>query len=149
LETLHFPELSKLMNELIFHHPSWPMVPTKLTLDIPKFNGKSGEDPHDHVTTFHLWCLSSSLNDDLIHLCLFQCILTGGASQWYIELEMEKYTTFGDLVMVLLNHLQIHFWYDANIKLIYNFEQDKATHILDHIGEWMRCKSLIKSMVPP
>jgi hypothetical protein len=27
-------------------------VPTKLPSDIPKFEGKTGEDPGDHVTTF-------------------------------------------------------------------------------------------------
>jgi hypothetical protein len=45
LETLHFPDLSKLMNDPIHHDPSWPAVPTKLPSDIPKFEGKSGEDP--------------------------------------------------------------------------------------------------------
>jgi hypothetical protein len=40
LETLHFPDLSKLMNDLIHHDPSWPVVPTKLPSDIPKLKGK-------------------------------------------------------------------------------------------------------------
>jgi hypothetical protein len=43
LETLHFPYLSKLMNDPIHHDPSWPAVPTKLPSDIPKFKGKSGK----------------------------------------------------------------------------------------------------------
>jgi hypothetical protein len=34
-------------------------------------------------------------------------------------------------------------------KLLANFEQDKATHISDHIQEWRRRKRLIKAMVPP
>jgi hypothetical protein len=149
LETLHFPDLSKLMNDPIHHDPSWPMVPTKLPSDIPKFEGKSGEDPQDHVTTFHLWCSSNSLNDDSIRLCLFQRTLTGGTSKWYIELERGKYSTFEDLAMVFLNHFQLPVWYDAGTKLLANFEQDNATHISDHIQEWRRRKSLIKAMVPP
>jgi hypothetical protein len=68
------------MNDPIHHDPSWPAVPTKLPSDIPKFEGKSGEDPQDHVTTFHLWCSSNSLNDDSIRLCLFQHTLTGGTA---------------------------------------------------------------------
>jgi hypothetical protein len=54
LATLHFSNLSKLVNNSILHDPSCPTVPTKLPLDIPKFEGKSGEDPHDHVMMFHL-----------------------------------------------------------------------------------------------
>jgi hypothetical protein len=68
LETLHFPYLSRLLNDPICHVPGWPPVPTKLSSDIPKFEGKPGEDPGDHVTTFHLWCSSNSLNDDSIKL---------------------------------------------------------------------------------
>jgi hypothetical protein len=134
---------------LFFIIPGWPAVPTKLPSDIPKFEGKSGEDPQDHVMTFHLWCSSNSLNDDSIHLCLFQCTLTGGTAKWYIELEREKYMTFGDLAMVFLNHFQLPIRYDVGTKLLANFEQDKATHISDHIQEWRRWKSLIKATVPP
>ena len=52
LETLNFPYLSKLMNDLVRHDPSWPPIPTKLPSDIPKFEGKVGDDPGSHVTTF-------------------------------------------------------------------------------------------------
>jgi hypothetical protein len=116
LETLHFPYLSKLMNDLIHHNPSWPPVPTKLPSDIPKFEGKSGEDPGDHVTMFHLWCSSNSLNDDSIQLRLFQCTLTRGTAKWYIEMEGSKFKTFGDLAMVFLNHFQLPVWYDVGTK---------------------------------
>jgi hypothetical protein len=56
------------MNDPMFHDPTCPPVPTKLALDIPKFEGKTGEDLGDHVTTFHLWCSSNSLKDDSIWL---------------------------------------------------------------------------------
>jgi hypothetical protein len=68
LETLHFPDLSRLLNDPICHDPHWPPMPTKFPSDIPKFEGNPGEDPGDHVTTFHLWCSSNSLNDDSIKL---------------------------------------------------------------------------------
>jgi hypothetical protein len=54
------------MNDLIHHNPNWPLIPTKIPSYIPKFEGKSGEDPRDHVTMFHLWFSSNSLNDDSI-----------------------------------------------------------------------------------
>ena len=77
LVTLNLPDLSRLKNDPIFHNPAWPAVPTKIPSDIPKFEGKDGEDPGEHVTTFHLWCSSNSLHDDSIHLRLFQCTLMG------------------------------------------------------------------------
>jgi hypothetical protein len=51
--------------------------------------------------------------------------------------------------MVFLNHFQLPVHYDVGTKLLANFEQDKATHISDHIREWRRWKSLIKATVPP
>ena len=71
LATLNLPDLTKLTNDPIRYNPVWPPVPTKLPSDIPKFEGKSGEDPGDHVTTFHLWCSSNSLIEDSIRLRLF------------------------------------------------------------------------------
>ena len=62
LVTLNFPDLLKLTNNLVSHDLMCMIVPAKLPLDIPKFEGKSGEDPGEHVMTFHLWCSSNSLN---------------------------------------------------------------------------------------
>jgi hypothetical protein len=112
LVTLHLPDLSKLMNDLIPHDTSWPAVPTKLPSYIPKFEGKCSKDPQDHVTTFHLWCSSNSLNNDSIRLCFFQRTVIGCAPKSYIELERGGCSTFGDFAMVFLNHFQLHVWYD-------------------------------------
>jgi hypothetical protein len=108
-------------------------MPTKLPLDIPKFEFKPNEYPGDHVTTFHLWCSSNSLRDDSIQLRLFQRTLIGSATKWYIELDRSRYSTFGELVMVFLNHFQLLVRYDADTELLANFEQTKADHIYDHI----------------
>jgi len=124
-------------------------MPTKLLSDISKLEGKPGEDPGDHVTTFHLWCSSNLLKDDFVQLRLFQRTLIGGAMKWYIELDSSKYAYFNDLDMVFLNHFQLPVRYDVDIKLLANFEQTKAVHISDHIREWHRRKSLIKVKVPP
>ena len=87
LATLNLPDLLRLTNDPMSHDPTWLEVPTRLPSDIPKFKGKAGEDPGEHVTTFHLWCSSNSLHDDSIHLRLFQCTLMGLAVKWYIELQ--------------------------------------------------------------
>ena len=129
------PNLSKLTNDPIRYSPGWPPVPTKLPSDIPKFEGKNGEDPTDHITTFHLWCSSNSLIEDSIRLRLFQRTLTGNAAKWYIELNGGSFATFGDLATIFLNHFQFPVRYDAGTELIANFKQDDATHISDHIQE--------------
>ena len=42
LVTLNLPDLSRLTNDPVAHDPAWPVVHTKLRLDIPKFEGKMG-----------------------------------------------------------------------------------------------------------
>ena len=59
LTTLNLLDLSRLMNDPVSHEPAWLAVPNKLPSDIPKFEGKAGEDPSKHVTTFQLWCCCS------------------------------------------------------------------------------------------
>jgi hypothetical protein len=72
LSTLDLPNLSRILNDPIYHSSQWPTILAKLPSDIPKFNGKLGEDPNNHVMTFHLWCSSNSLMDDSIRLRIFQ-----------------------------------------------------------------------------
>ena len=132
---LNLIDLTKLTNDRIRYNPTWPPVPTKLPSDIPKFEGKSGEDLGDHVTTFHLWCSSNSLINDLIRLRLFQHTLTGNVAKWYIELPRGTFTSFADLPNIFLNHFQLPVRYEARIELLANFHQDTTTHIfLSHLG---------------
>jgi hypothetical protein len=86
LATLNLPNLFKLMKDPFYHDTICPPVPTKIPSYIPKFEGKNGEDPSDHVTTFHLLCSSNSLNDNSIQLRLFQHTLMGVFLKWYIEI---------------------------------------------------------------
>ena len=90
------------MNDHMHHDPTWPSVLIKLPFDIPKLEGKIGEDLGDHVMMFHLWCSSNSLNDDSIQLRLFQRNLTRVAAKWYIELSSAIYDNFLDLATLFL-----------------------------------------------
>jgi hypothetical protein len=72
LASLDIPDLTKLTNDPILHDATWPNIPTKLPSDIPKFEGKPGEDIANHVMTFHLWFSSNIIMDDSIRLRLFQ-----------------------------------------------------------------------------
>jgi hypothetical protein len=58
LSTLDLLDLSRLTYDPILHSPFFPVIQAKLPSDIPKFEGKPGEDPNNHVMTFHLWCSS-------------------------------------------------------------------------------------------
>jgi hypothetical protein len=66
LAFVKIPNLPKLTNDPILHDPTWPNMPTKLPLDIPKFEGKPREDSTNHVMNFHLWCYSNNIMDDSI-----------------------------------------------------------------------------------
>jgi hypothetical protein len=148
LATLDLPDLSRILNDLIRHSPQWPAIPAKLPSDIPKFDGKPGEDPNNHVMTFHLWCSSNSLMDDSIRLRLFQRTLTGSAVKWYIELPRGFFTDFNTLAMAFLTHYQLPIRYEMGTKILSSFKQTKATHISDHIHEWRWRRRLIKLELP-
>jgi hypothetical protein len=149
LKTLHFPYLTRLLNDPICHNPSWPPMLTKFPMDIPNFEAKTNEDPGNHLTTFHLWCSSNSLKYESVQFQLFQRTLVGSVTKWYIQLDCSRYSSFGKLVMAFLNHFQLPVRYNAGTKLLTNFSQTKVDHISYHIREWRCQKSLIKVPVPP
>jgi hypothetical protein len=149
LATLNLPDFSKLMNDPVCHDPTWPPIPTKLPLDILKFEGKNGEDLGDHVTTFNLWCSSNSLNDYSIRLRLFKLTLIGVFIKWYIKLPRGAYGAFSHMVLFFLNHFQLSVCYDDGLEILSTLRRDKATHILDQIQEWCRWKRLINTFIPP
>jgi hypothetical protein len=148
LATLDLPDLSRILNDPIRHSPQWPAIPAKLPSDIPKFDGKVGEDPNNHVMTFHLWCSSNSLMDDSIRLRLFQRTLTGAAAKWYIELPRGFFSDFNTLAMAFLTHYQLPIRYDTRTEILTSFKQRSSTHISDHIHEWRRRRRLIKLELP-
>jgi hypothetical protein len=146
--TLELPDLNRLTNDPIAYAPWWPAIPHKLPSDIPKFNGNPGEDPSNHVMTFHLWCSSNTLNDDSIRLRLFQRTLTGPAAKWYIELPRASFDNFSTLATTFLTHFQLPIRYETGTELLTNFKQTTATHISDHIHEWRRRRRMVKTYVP-
>jgi hypothetical protein len=148
LATLDLPDLSRLTNDPIHHSSGWPAIPAKLPSDIPKFDGKSGEDPNNHVMTFHLWCSSNSLMDDSIRLRLFQRTLTGSAAKWYIELPRASFYDFNSLAMSFLTHFQLPIRYETGTELLTSLRQTTSIHISDHIHEWRRRRRLIKAVIP-
>jgi len=146
--TLELPDLNRLTNDPIAYAPWWPVIPHKLPSDIPKFNGNPGEDPSNQVMTFHLWCLSNTLNDDSISLRLFQRTLTGPAAKWYIELPRASFDNFSTLATTFLTHFQLPIRYETGTELLINFKQTTTTHISDHIHEWRRRRRMVKTYVP-
>jgi hypothetical protein len=66
LDSLNILDLTKLTNDPILYNLAWPTIPTKLPSDIPKFEGKLGDDPTNHIMTFHLWFSSNNITDNSI-----------------------------------------------------------------------------------
>jgi hypothetical protein len=145
LASLNIPDLTKLTNDPILHDATWPNMPTKLPSDIPKFEGKPGEDPANHVMTFHLWCSSNNIMDDSIHLRLFQRTLTGSSTKWYVDEKSGSHVTFESLAKAFLSFFQLPVHHDTGLELLSEFKQTTAIHITDHIHEWRRRRSLCKA----
>jgi hypothetical protein len=138
LASLNIPDLSKLIKDSILHDTTWLAMPTKLPLDIPKFEGKAGDDPTNHVVTFHLWCFSNNIMDDSIQLRLFQRTLTGPSTKWYVDEKSWSHTTFKYLAKAILTFFQLSIRHENGLELLSDFKQTLATHIADHIHEWRR-----------
>jgi hypothetical protein len=136
LGSLNIPDLTKLTNDPILHDPTWPTIPTKLPSDIPKIEGKVGDDPANHIMTFHLWCSSNNIMDDSVCLRLFQRTLNGPSTKWYVEEKYGSHTTFESLAKEFLTLFQLPIHHDNGIELLSEFKQTSATHIADHIHEW-------------
>jgi hypothetical protein len=107
LASLNIPDLTKLTNDPILHDATWPAMPTKLPSDIRKFEGKVGDDPANHIMTFHLWCSSNSIMEDSVRLHLFQRTLTGPSAKWYVEEKSGSHTTFESLAKAFLTFFQL------------------------------------------
>jgi hypothetical protein len=145
LASLNIPNMCKLINEPILHDPSWPNMAIKLPSDIPKFEGKSGEDPANHITTFHLWCSSNNIMDDPVCLRLFQCTLTGPSTKWYVDEKLGSHVTFKSLAKTFLTFFKLPVHHDNGIKFLSECKKISTTHIADHIHEWCRRRSLCKA----
>ena len=118
LATLELPNLSKLTNHPILHHPAWPLVPIKIPTNIPKFEGKTRYDPTSRISTYHLWCVSNSMFYDLVKLRLFPRTLIGNATKWFIELPTSSFHDFGSLAMAFLIHFQLPIRYETGTDLL-------------------------------
>ena len=127
------PDFSQLINDPIHHDPGWPTMPTKLPSDIPKFEGTAGEDPTNHVHSFHMWCSSNSITDDSVHLRLFRHTLTREDSKWCVDHASSSHTTFATLDKDFLSYFQLPLRYDTGTKLLTSFHKNSSTRLSDHV----------------
>jgi hypothetical protein len=77
-----------------------------------------GEDPANHVMTFHLWCSSNNIMDDSIHLRLFQRTLTGPSTKWYVDEKSGSHVTFESLAKAFLAFFQLPVHHDTGLELL-------------------------------
>ena len=147
MDSLNLPDLARLTNDPIRRNPLWPPLPTKLHLDIPKFEGKVGEDPQKHIMSFHLWCSSNNIVGDSVRLWLFQRILTSVVAKWFIELPHATYLDFSSLASTFFHYFQLPIRYDEGMEILLSCRQNTATRITDHIHEWRSHRNLCKILL--
>jgi hypothetical protein len=111
-------------------------MPTKLPSYIPKFEGKLGEDPANHVMRFHLWCSSNNIMDDSIRLMLLQRTLTGPLAKWYVDEKSGSHVTFESLAKAFLTFFQLPVRHDIGLELLFECKQTSTMQMDDHIHEW-------------
>jgi len=149
MASLNLPNLSKLINDPIAHDPTWLAMPAKLPLDIPKFEGKLGEDPSNHVMNYHLWCSSNSIMEDSIRLHLFQGTLTGPVAKWYINEASVSHASFESLSKSFLTYFRLLVPHELGMEILLTFCDNTSTHIANHIHEWCRRRNLCKIEISP
>jgi hypothetical protein len=136
LASLNIPDLNKLINDPILYNPTWPIMPTKIPSDIPKFEGKLGDNPANHIVTFQLWFSSNNIMDYSIQLRLFQHTLIGPSTKWYVEEKLGSYVNFESLDKAFLTLFQLPIRHENGLELLSEFKQTSAMHITNHIHEW-------------
>ena len=142
-------DLSNLINNPIFHDVTWPSMPTNRPSKIPKFKGKLGEDPSNHVMSFHLWFSSKRIIDDATHFRLFQRTHAEQAAKLYISEQTWAFTNFGVLAKAFLSFFQLPMQHDIGLELLTDFRKTTSTHIMDHIHKWNHLQALYKINVDP
>ena len=145
MASLNVQGLTRSTNEPIRHHQQWPSMPAKLPLDIAKFEGKVGEDPQNHIMSFHIWCSSNNIVDDSSWLRLFQHTLTGVVAKWYNEFPHATYPNFSSLASMFLQYFQLPVCYDEGVEILLSCQQNTSTHITNdiHDVEIQACSRLI------
>jgi hypothetical protein len=144
LASLNILDLTKITNDPILHDLTWPAMPTKLPSDIPKFEGKTGDNLANHIMTFHLWFSSNNIMDESVRFRLFHHTLTGPSTKWYVEEKYGSHVTFESLDKEILTFFQLPIRQDNGLEILSEFKQTFTTHIDDHIHEWHRRRSLCK-----
>ena len=108
--------------------------------NIPKFEGKQGDDLTNHIMSFYLWHSSNNIVEDFVRLHLFQRILIGTSVKWYTNIPRYSHTTFGTITTTCLTYLQLPIRHDLRLKILIEFQQNTSTHIVDHIHTlWRHC----------
>jgi hypothetical protein len=115
LSSLNIPDLTKLTNDPILNDPTWPTMPTKIPSYILKFEENAGDDPTNHIMTFHLWCSSNNIMYDSVQLRLFQCTLTGPSTKWYVEDKSVSHTTFESFPKAFFTFFQLPIRHDNGL----------------------------------
>ena len=87
----------------------------KIPFEIPRFEGKEGEDPWNHIMSFHIWLSSYNIVDDSISFLMFHITLIGVIAEWYIDRPNGKHPNFMTLASNFLQLLWFLFHYNEGV----------------------------------
>ena len=93
-----------------------------------------------------MWCSSNFITQDSIRFHLFQRILTGASTKWYVDELHASHSTFTTLAKSFLSYLQLPFCYDTNTKLLTTFCQTSTTRLSDHVKKWCIRRNTCKAL---
>ena len=110
--------------------------------------GRPRKTNKNHITTYHLWCVSNSFFDESITLRLFHRTLISNATKWFIELSTASFFDFQSLEIAFLTHFQLPIQYEMGTELLISLRHNTTTHIYDHIHEGRHRRRLVKASIP-
>jgi hypothetical protein len=93
---------------------------TKLPSNIPKFDGKPGEDSTNHIMTFHIWCSSNTSWKIPFSYDYFK-EPSRSVLKWYVDEKSGSHVTFESLAKSFLSFFQLPVHHDIGLEILSEF----------------------------
>ena len=131
------------MTPSVINHTSLPCLPN-FPQTSQSLRARKARTPRTISCLSICGVTSNNIVDDSTILRLFQSTLMGDAAKWYIELAHTSYPNFSSLTSMFLQYFQLSIRYEEGVEIFLSCRQTTTTHIIDHIHEWRRRRSLCK-----
>lgn len=96
---------------------------------------------------YYLRCSLNSLNDDSIHLGIFQWNVIVLWAKWYVELPKDSFNNFNGLITTFITNFELLVYYETDTNLLTSPKKFVSSHISNHIHEWIHYHRLSKTFI--